>query len=579
MSMTPLSFEDELGLTLEGASQIRLRQERLGAMQDRSSTMGTVSNENEVHQHRYRPNPPAPGPQMGLGQTMIGTQVTGDDAEGDDSSEEPSGEHYESIVEVVPEAGLSAVPEETLGVPGETAAIAPMIRSKHTYKPMPPLVASTIPEILGDPIVDFTTEYEAGSSHSTLDPSILKSSDYPTTPQDASLATTSGTPISISSPADLHARRLLALRHLLPMEPLVHPRPALRPHLPADPPVHPRPALRPLLPAVPLTHPRPALRTTPPADPPVRPRPTLRPLLPAPPRDSVTEDTFTPEFNMPDLQSLGTEGGWLFNSEELPDVFDRYDQSIADQPYSEFFTVAEEPTYAAAEAQGADIVPGVAEDGDQEVISCMAETRCTLTPNFGRTMATFCVKDIFGRNKAVTKAIKRPVVYCRKHAKKRSLNCQNWDIERCSLARLQMKLIEEHNDNPLYDIEMFPGEVHRLKEYVGLVSKGMSAADAEKAVSKLAGSDLPRKAKTGRVRELDKNDQEVPVSVLRELRRYLGSVKSRQECEEVLDRIEEMLKADETKIWPGIMFVPRINQWTPWRPRGAGEMDKSTVSG
>jgi hypothetical protein len=76
-----------------------------------------------------------------------------------------------------------------------------------------------------------------------------------------------------------------------------------------------------------------------------------------------------------------------------------------------------------------------------------------------------CVSDYFGRNKAATAKIKRPIRWCRKHYQRASFQKDTWQMNKLVLILEQLDRIEEDDAGTTYTIGIKRSELQRLSDY------------------------------------------------------------------------------------------------------------------
>jgi hypothetical protein len=81
-----------------------------------------------------------------------------------------------------------------------------------------------------------------------------------------------------------------------------------------------------------------------------------------------------------------------------------------------------------------------------------------------RKLARPCVSNFFGRNKRVTLAIKRKILWCRSHYQTNAYQTANWKFQRLGLIREQAIRIDE-DDEALYTITLKNEEAERINSW------------------------------------------------------------------------------------------------------------------
>jgi len=146
-----------------------------------------------------------------------------------------------------------------------------------------------------------------------------------------------------------------------------------------------------------------------------------------------------------------------------------------------------------------------------------------------------CVSDYFGRNKSMTKNIKRQVRWCRKHYQRHAYNVPQWQTIRLSLVRLQLGRIEEDDPGTKYDIALKRSELKRLSDFNNTRGKkGHKPFD-----------------------ELKKGES--PIPVLQHLfNNFMGIDKSLAHCMTLVQYCEDEFLAGNIKTLPSFEMVPKI---------------------
>jgi hypothetical protein len=87
------------------------------------------------------------------------------------------------------------------------------------------------------------------------------------------------------------------------------------------------------------------------------------------------------------------------------------------------------------------------------------------TGQFDLNDSRTCVSDYFGRNKAATAKIKRPIRWCRKHYQRASFQKDTWQLNKMVLILEQLDRIEEDDAGTTYTIGIKRSELQRLSDY------------------------------------------------------------------------------------------------------------------
>jgi hypothetical protein len=171
----------------------------------------------------------------------------------------------------------------------------------------------------------------------------------------------------------------------------------------------------------------------------------------------------------------------------------------------------------------------------EKVISCEFEEGC-FTMQFLTSESRPCISDYFGRNKAKTRAIKRPVIYCRKHYQRCSNKESVWRFIKIRLILEQIERIEEDHPNTTYDVSLKKSEMDRLSKY-----------NNEKAAGKNPSGGIATK-------------KVATIPVLKHIYvHFVGKGKTKTECEDLVNWCRTQIIDGHMEFLPTFEMVPNIS--------------------
>lgn len=154
------------------------------------------------------------------------------------------------------------------------------------------------------------------------------------------------------------------------------------------------------------------------------------------------------------------------------------------------------------------------------------------TEQFDLNDSRTCVSDYFGRNKAATARIKRPIRWCRKHYQRASFQRDTWQLNKVALILEQLDRIEEDDAGTTYTIGIKRSELQRLSDYNN------------------AGKKNPVALK-------DLGHGEAPVSILQHIfDNYKGSNRTLQDCKSLINWVRAERDSGRIKNIPQFEMVP-----------------------
>ncbi|KAJ4295427.1 hypothetical protein N0V90_007439 [Kalmusia sp. IMI 367209] len=154
------------------------------------------------------------------------------------------------------------------------------------------------------------------------------------------------------------------------------------------------------------------------------------------------------------------------------------------------------------------------------------------------------ISDHFGRNKACTRLITEWPLFCRKHYQRATYNQKLWQTRKITLILRQFDIIEAQFPGTKYTVALKKSEEQRLNTFSRKVASGKTEEEAADIVA-------PEKGK----------HFEAPVNVLREIEQlnYLGEDKTKDEVEQAVNTIKDMLDNEDTDQVPSIEFLPQLD--------------------
>jgi hypothetical protein len=148
-----------------------------------------------------------------------------------------------------------------------------------------------------------------------------------------------------------------------------------------------------------------------------------------------------------------------------------------------------------------------------------------------------CISDAFGRNKTNTRAIQRPMRWCRKHYQRASHKL-TWPLVKTSLILDQLERIEEDDPGTTYDIALSKSEVQRLSKYNNDTARGRMVLTP--------GSTT-------------KNKEKATIPVLQHIyTNFCGTDKTKSECEDLIHWCRFEMTAGRMTHVPGFEMVPNL---------------------
>lgn len=261
----------------------------------------------------------------------------------------------------------------------------------------------------------------------------------------------------------------------------------------------------------------------------------------------------------------------ILDNEAAPTVATAADKVAAAPPAQDDVAMTDAPTPAPER----ETTSGkLSEDGDEETDNSASEEverefeckyneyeRCR-TGQVTLKLSRKVISNHFGRNKGCTRLIQDWPLFCRKHYQRATYHPKKWQMRKINLIIRQLEIIEKDMPGTKYTISLKKSEMDRLNSFARATDSGKSLEDAAQLVE--PNSDV--------------KSFQAPIDVLREIQPDLGQHKTRQEVQEVMRLIHDMVDQGECEQVPAIEFLPEIQppKMKPVKKAGPNKAEASS---